>query len=140
MMKKNNHYNREFSINSGWVVTLALLLAAPLSLLAQDTGGISGRVYNEVTGDALQGATVRVVGTNAVDRTDIEGRFYLSGIPAGSRQLSVYYVGLDQFNTPVNVAAGQSQFVNVSLTSQIYTLEDFRGCCGHPGRSDWGCP
>ena len=89
---KNNNCNREFSISTGWVVALSLLLAAPLSLLAQNTGSVSGRVYDEITGSALQGAIVRAVGTNAVDRTDLEGRFYLSGIPAGSQQLSVNYV------------------------------------------------
>ena len=82
-MKKNNHYNREYSISAGWVVALSMLLAAPLSLLAQDTGSISGRVYNEFTGNALQGAIVRVVGTNAVDSTGLDGRFYISGVPTG---------------------------------------------------------
>jgi len=125
MMKQNNYRKREFSISSGWVVALALLLAAPLSLLAQDTGGISGRVYNEFTGNSLQGAIVRVVGTNAVDRTGLDGRFYLSGVPAGSQQLSVNYVGMDSSLTSVSVAAGQTQVVSVNMTSEIYELEAF---------------
>ena len=124
-MRKNNYCNREFFINTGWVVALSLLLAAPLSLLAQNTGSISGRVYDEFTGNALQGAIVRVVGTNAVDRTGLDGRFYLSGVPAGSQQLTVNYVGMDSSLTTVSVAAGQTQVVSVNLTSEIYELESF---------------
>ena len=103
---------------------LGLTLAG--SLQAQsDTGNVSGTVYNEVTGRALQGAEVRVRGTNAVDSTDQEGRFFLSGVPVGSRQLSVYYVGLEPSTTTVNVSASQAQYVNVNLSSEVYDLDSF---------------
>jgi hypothetical protein len=105
---------------------MALVMCVSPNLYAQsDTGTVSGTVYNEVTGSALQGAVVRVIGTNAVDRTDLEGRFSLSGVPAGSQQLNVRYVGLEPSTQTVNVSVGQSQFVEVGLSSAVYDLENF---------------
>ena len=81
-----------------------LVLASSPDLAAQTTtGGISGNVSNEITGRALQGAIVRVQGANAVDRTDILGRYSLSGVPAGPQQLTVSYVGLETSVQSVNV-------------------------------------
>jgi TonB-dependent receptor len=108
------------------IAGLAFTILGFAGLQAQsDTGNISGTVFNEVTGRALQGAVVRVSGTNTVDRTDVEGRFFLSGIPTGSRQLSVYYVGLEQSTTTVNVSASQPQTVVIGLSSEVYELENF---------------
>ncbi|MDA1069494.1 MAG: TonB-dependent receptor [Verrucomicrobia bacterium] len=104
---------------------LALVGSSPDLVGQSNDGNISGTVYNEVTGRSLQGAVVRVIGTNAVDRTDQEGRFFLSGVPAGSQELSVYYVGLEQSTTTVNVSASQPQVVVVGLSSAIYDLESF---------------
>ena len=64
MMKQNNYCNRKLSISSGWVVALALLLAAPLSLLAQNTGSITGRVSDANTGTYLGGVYCRSYGTD----------------------------------------------------------------------------
>ncbi len=103
-----------------------LVLAGSPDLAAQTaTGGISGIVSNEITGRSLQGAIVRVQGANAVDRTDILGRYSLSGVPAGPQQLSVSYVGLETSVQSVNVTAGQTLIVDVGLSSEIYDLEDF---------------
>ncbi len=105
---------------------LALVLAGSPEIVAQTgTGSISGHISNEDTGSALHGAVVRVLGTSAIDRTDAEGRFSLSGVSVGSHQLSVSYVGLEPSVTTVNVAAGRAQAINIALTSQVYELEAF---------------
>ncbi|MBC9889591.1 MAG: hypothetical protein F7B06_07030, partial [Opitutae bacterium] len=87
-MKQKNSYFNGLLTGLFWLV-----LASSPELSAQTaTGGISGIVTNEITGRSLQGAVVRVQGANAVDRTDILGRYSLSGVPAGPQQLTVYYV------------------------------------------------
>lgn len=57
-------------------------------------GTITGRMYDEVTGQSLRGAIVRVVSTNAQDYTLEDGRFQLTA-PAGQVTLQIDYVGLD---------------------------------------------
>ncbi len=114
------------NFNGAIIGLLLLVMAGSPELAAQSaTGGISGIVINEITGRSLQGAVVRVEGTNAVDRTDILGRYSLSGVPAGLQQLTVYYVGLETSVQSVNVTPGQTEIIDVGLSSEIYDLEDF---------------
>ena len=120
-MKQKNSYFNGLLTGLFWLV-----MAGSPELAAQTaTGGISGIVTNEITGRSLQGAVVRVQGANAVDRTDILGRYSLSGVPAGPQQLTVYYVGLATSVQSVNVTAGQTLILDVGLSSEIYELEDF---------------
>lgn len=101
-----------------------LALAGSPDLVAQSgTGNVSGRVINESTGNTLQGAIVSVTNSSAIDRTDAEGRYNLSGVPTGQQTINVSYVGLDSESATVTVSAGQTQIVNFGLTSEVYELE-----------------
>ena len=87
------------------------------SLFAQttQTGTITGRVYEESSGNALQGAVVTVRGTSASDYTDALGRFSISNVPAGATTLEIEYVGLDPFTQTVTGPAGASVNVTASM-------------------------
>ncbi len=106
----------------------ALLLSAALlasSAFAQTTGAVSGRISDARTGKSLQGAIVRVLGTTVRDYTDADGRFSLSGVPAGSQRVEIDYVGLDAITREVSVASGSLATVNVALESQTLKMEAF---------------
>ncbi len=98
------------------------LLAA--SLLAQSFGTITGRVYDERSGQSLEGAVVRIVGTNTLDYTTTTGNFSISA-PAGQAQIEVEYVGLDTATQSVTVSAGTVTRVDVGLTSTVLQLDSF---------------
>src|ERR1043165_5093703 len=76
----------------GAIVTLFAALAAP-PLLAAD-GVISGTVSNAATRNLLAGARVEVVGLGLPALTDESGRFVLNGLPAGTHEVMVSYIGL----------------------------------------------
>jgi TonB-dependent receptor len=110
--------------------TLASLLVIPLLALAlrgqtSGTGTITGRVFDEGSGRALQGAVVTVRGTNHSDFTDTEGRFSITGVPAGAANLDIEYVGLDRQTQQVNVAAGTVANVDTRLRSSVLQLAAF---------------
>ena len=72
----------------------ALLCLLGLALLpgraqAQSTGRITGTVTDAGSGQPLSAATVSVAGTSLSTATDAQGRYTLSGVPAGSRSVSV---------------------------------------------------
>lgn len=92
---------------------------------APATGTISGRVFEGATGRSLQGAIVRVVGTNIVDVTDPEGRYQLAEVPAGATSVEVEYVGLDLYRQPVMVSAGGIAVHNAELKSEVYKMSAF---------------
>jgi TonB-dependent receptor len=105
----------------------ALLVWLPLlagGLAAQSgTGTVVGYVTDSATRKALQGAVVSVAGTHAVAHTDGEGRFTLPALPTGRRRLEIDYVGLDPMSHEVDILAGQTQTVSISLSSEALKLE-----------------
>jgi TonB-linked SusC/RagA family outer membrane protein len=73
-----------------YLLLLLLVLLLPGSLLAQSV--ITGRVTESTNGDALEGATISVRGSNITTRTDAAGRFSLN-VPNNNARLVVTYVG-----------------------------------------------
>ena len=108
------------------LVVVAALLVTSACSYAQSAGSgtVSGRVVNAATGAYLEGAEVSV-GSGAPVLTDRDGLFTLRNVPIGTRQLRVYYTGLDVATPTVDVRAGQSAEVNVSLESNVQRLEAF---------------
>ena len=106
-------------------VLLSFLALASLSLLAAvDSGTITGRVSNAVTGAYLEGAEVSVVGQSAIALTARDGSFTLLTAP-GAHTLRVYYTGLDVASKSVSLTGGQVAEVNVALNSAIQLMESF---------------
>ena len=79
----------------GIFVFASLVLSLALEAQTGGTGAISGTVRNEVTGDFLEGAEVRIVGTERVTMTQRDGSFAFAGVTAGRQQLRAICTGLD---------------------------------------------
>jgi len=97
-----------------------LACASPLAAQAPETGTITGRVLNEGTGEYLRNAVVTVEGTAVSAVSGDGGHFRLSGVPAGTARVVVFYTGLDKLETSVTVAAGQAVTQDFGLTSAVY--------------------
>src|SRR5262245_64262812 len=107
-----------------WFATLVSIVALSTGMLFAQagTGTITGRVSDSGSGRSLQGAVVKAVGTTAVDVTDQDGRFTLTGLPAGTASVEVEYVGLDLFKQTVAVSAGSSTTMNAELRSEVHRM------------------
>ncbi|MBR6375943.1 MAG: SusC/RagA family TonB-linked outer membrane protein [Alloprevotella sp.] len=81
-----------------FVLLLAALLFAG-TLAAQKR--VSGRVTDS-DGQPVAGASVRVPGSKVVTTTDANGNFVLSGVPNGTKQLAVSFIGYEQKMVSVN--------------------------------------
>lgn len=82
---------------------------------AAATGEIRGRVQNAVTGDNLNNARVRVTGTTLEAFTGVNGEFRISGVPAGTANLDVFYTGMAIEHVPVSVSAGATAAPTITL-------------------------
>ena len=71
---------------------LLLYLFCP-AVLAQATVTIAGRVVDDL-GDPLPGANVVIEGTQLGAATDIDGNFFISGIPTGEYEVTAHFVSL----------------------------------------------
>lgn len=101
---------------------LALLLAPSLAWAQQGT--VSGRVTEASSGNPLPGATVQVVGANIGSAADAQGRFEISGVPAGEQTLQVSFVGYQEVERTVNVPEGGTVRANFQLQRQATQLDE----------------
>jgi TonB-dependent receptor len=102
------------------------LASHPHVLSAAEAGVISGTISNSATGNLLEGARVTVNELNLSAFTDNTGRYVLVGVPAGSYELEVTYIGLDSTRAQVVVTPGARAERNFDLSTAIYKLEAFR--------------
>src|SRR5262245_10906991 len=86
--------------------------------MVQQTGSITGRVQNVVTGQYLNKARVAVKGTEQVTFTDEFGVYQLNQVRSGPVVLEVFYTDLDVQEIPIDVRAGGLIERDVELTSE----------------------
>ncbi len=110
-----------------WLLAFVVTATLPFFALAQsaESGVVTGTVLNASTQKVLERALVTVVGTNLSTLTSADGRFRLSGLPAGSNTLRVSYTGLQ--DASVSVEAGPvAASVEITLKSDIIVLSEYR--------------
>ncbi|MFM8620215.1 MAG: TonB-dependent receptor, partial [Opitutaceae bacterium] len=93
---------------------------------AESGGSVSGTVSNNQTGNLLQGAKVEIPSLGLTTLVDATGRYVLAGVPAGTHEVVVSYIGLDTVRATVSVGAGQRTTRDFDLTTGIYKLEAFK--------------
>lgn len=88
---------------------LLLACVATFSVHAQspNTGSITGEVVVDDT-IGLQGASVRLVGTERRASTDRDGQFRFSQVEPGTYELEIEYVGMAGLEASAEVSAGQT--------------------------------
>ncbi|MEO8336921.1 MAG: carboxypeptidase regulatory-like domain-containing protein, partial [bacterium] len=98
-------------------------IAAPLVLHAQSgTGSIAG-VITDAAHAAVAGAQVSVVGTRLGGVSDLEGRYRVNGVPAGTHELRVQRIGQKPQSVPsVSVRVGAETKVDVSVIAAPTSL------------------
>jgi type III secretion system FlhB-like substrate exporter len=105
-------------------LTLITLLMAAGSALAQGRGSIAGKVIDKRTGHAIPFASVGVVGAQKGGLTDSEGRFLVSGVPVGTYEVKVQFLGYKPESRPgVVVADGKSTTADFQLEEIVVREE-----------------
>ncbi|HET9439047.1 MAG TPA: SusC/RagA family TonB-linked outer membrane protein [Longimicrobiales bacterium] len=102
---------------------LLVVLLTPLWASAQQRGTITGRVVDQATNTPLIGAQIVVAGTTMGTVTNQEGRFALTQVPAGERQIRVTHLGYKGATQPVSIAAGATATVDFQLTETVLEIE-----------------
>ena len=104
--------------------SLLVLLLSVTTLFAQQ-GTVKGRVYSTKSNDPLALATVRVQGTSLGARTDVEGRFVISGVKPGFVRLIVTMLGYETTTSAeVQVVGNQTSFIDIALDEASTSLSE----------------
>lgn len=106
-------------------VVMALFVALMAGLVpvddaaAQGVGSVTGTIRNEETGEPLDYANVVLVkqpeNTQWGSMTLGGGRFFLNGLPAGTYQIKVLYLGFKPIDEEIRVVAGESLTLSYDL-------------------------
>lgn len=105
---------------------LALVLGVPAPLPGQDTGALEGRVADEVGRPLASAEIVIQIGTlppRARAMSDASGSWRVSHLPAGTYRVTVRRVGFRSAMREVQLEAGITQQVDVSLEAAPYRLD-----------------
>ena len=105
---------------------LLAFACAPTEARTAETGTLTGSISNAATGNLLEGAKVELPQLGLSALADNTGRYVLAGVPPGTHDVAVTYIGLDPMQQQVTVAAGGRTVRNFDLTAGIYRLAEFR--------------
>ena len=105
------------------LTALVALAFVASDLAAQATGRVTGRVTDKDGGAPLEGAQVRIEGTNFGAMTTADGRYTIARVPAGTVQLRVVRIGYQSATASATVAAGGAATADFTLTKAPYQLE-----------------
>jgi TonB-dependent receptor len=100
---------------------LLVLTLLPVSAVA--SGLIRGRVLDRDSGDPLPGANVVVQNTSIGAPTDLDGKYVLREVPAGTMTLRVSYIGYLAVTREVTLVDDQTLEQDFRLVAQAITGE-----------------
>lgn len=107
---------------------LAVLVSLALPILAsgaaaQETARITGIVTDSGTARPLSDVQITVQGTRLRALTTDEGRYTISGVPAGTHTVYAGRIGYRRVSRSVTVAQGASVTLDIALVAAPFTLE-----------------
>ena len=103
----------------------ALLPLFAVSLLAQGSGAVVGRITDAGNRLALAGARVTVSETGLTTFADATGDYSLPDVPAGNRTLIFSYVGYAELTRSVTVSAGATARLDVAFGADVVAMDKF---------------
>ncbi len=106
-------------------VVFAVICLTAFLYAQEKHGKISGRVIDRKTGEPLIGANVTVKGTAVGAATDLDGYYYISGLPSGNYQLMVSYVGYETQHISNAVVTGSDLYpLNIALRPAVMNMNE----------------
>jgi TonB-dependent receptor len=96
------------------IITLFMLFIS-MAVVAQQ-GIISGNIVDQ-SGLGMPGATIYMENLDRGTYSDVQGKFQLTGIPAGKHRLNISYIGYEPVVRELEVQGNQTTSLNIKLTS-----------------------
>lgn len=108
------------NIFTRFLLIISLLIILPSFTSAQsESGKIQGFVTDSTSGESLFGANVYLKGTSLGAATDMQGKFVITNVDAGSYILTVRYIGYKTKETSIEIVGGRTLEINISISPQV---------------------
>ncbi|HEX8507835.1 MAG TPA: TonB-dependent receptor, partial [Hymenobacter sp.] len=100
------------------ILTLLAFLLFSLPTLAQNFSTVAGTVRDRATQEVLPGVSIALEGTEFGTATDAQGRYRLTGVPAGAYNLRATFVGYDPLlRSNIALSSGNVNTLNLELNA-----------------------
>lgn len=104
-------------------LSATFFITSTVPVLAQ--GSINGKVIDEKTGETIIGANVVIQGTTIGSPTDIEGKFQIANVAAGTYTLQISSITYKTHLLPnVVVENGKRVTIDIKLAEDVSELEE----------------
>jgi len=123
---KNKLFMHEKSLTGFSLVFFCMLLLLSISSsIAEAAGGrISGYISDAESGEPLIGVTVMVEGTKLGAKSDLDGRFIINNVPAGTYTLAISSIGYTATRVEnLVVEAKGAQDITVALKQEVLSTD-----------------
>jgi len=94
------------------------------SALFAGTAGIIGMVTDSTTGEPLIGTNISLKGTGMGAASDLNGKYLIPNVPAGSYTLIASYIGYKTKTYKIQLKEGEYQRLNIKLTAVTLSTEE----------------
>ncbi|MEM6649907.1 MAG: TonB-dependent receptor plug domain-containing protein, partial [Pseudomonadota bacterium] len=101
-------------LGSTFIVSSASLMATAAAQNVE-TGVVSGKVTDAVSGINLQGVLVRIPSLNLRESTDREGTFRFGRVPVGTHEVIITYQNRQSETRTVTVTSNQTEVITLAL-------------------------
>jgi outer membrane receptor protein involved in Fe transport len=106
-------------------ILFSLFALTITTYLAYGQGSISGTVKDATSNEPVIGANVIVQGLGQGASTDIEGKFHIKNVPAGTYSLEVSFITYKKHMIPnVVVEDGKKVNIDIPLSEDVSNLEE----------------
>lgn len=106
-----------------FTLIIVAMISFSFSVYGQGKGNMRGTITDN-QGNTLPGASVGVRGTTIGAASDMNGEYLLQGIPAGSVDIDVIYLGYETISKKINIEAGKTLAQNFVMEDGSITLGD----------------
>lgn len=134
-MKLFRRNDRKISSALRLIGSAVALLGVCIAEALGASGTVRGRVLNETTGEYLEGAYIQIIGTGITSSTNNQGGFRINGVPEGTYDVRVSYLGLGTQTMSVDVAQGVSKDLEFKILEDVVELDGFSVQSTLTGRS-----
>ncbi len=104
------------------LVALAVAVAAPGTLIAQQTGSIEGRVTNAETGEPISGVQISLEGTRRGQLSAAQGEFFVPDVSPGTHTVEASSMGYGTVTREIRVRANEAVRLEIELATEAVEL------------------
>ena len=108
-----------------FLTTTFLMMLLTISVEAQESGSLYGKVVDQSNGESLIGVNLFLQGTTLGAASDLDGNYTIKSIPAGSYTLVASMIGYSKITvTDVQIKNGSALKLDISLKSEAFETEE----------------